>query len=342
MRVQGSVTTVSWIPSEAMDGMMRVPMDLGIGHYDDPPPDRFADADELQALRAADRFRFANRLEAFVEVEDGRVVDAGHLGRGMIGATTIRVVGSSLTVPAVAYPDRRSMEVRETSATFVQTAGGRTGAPLPRKVNRPPFVRLVAPTAWTTLALTLHADGRVEHELRGASPFPRHWVFDDAGELVAKSGLISYEAWAREQEPDATPWHDVDRAAVVTEVETALERDLSLAIMRGGERPRLRELDAGELLVRQGHPGDKLFLLLDGVVGVDVDGTTLAEIGPGAILGERALLEGGRRTATITAVTPVRVAVADAEQVDRDALRRLAEGHRREDMIDLRGEGQPA
>ena len=42
------------------------------------------------------------------------------------------------------------------------------------------------------------------------------------------------------------------------------------------------------------------------------------------------MLEGGIRTATLSAATNVRVAVASPDQIDRDALLRLAEGHRRE------------
>ncbi|MEN3360966.1 MAG: hypothetical protein V7637_4948, partial [Mycobacteriales bacterium] len=63
---------------------------------------------------------------------------------------------------------------------------------------------------------------------------------------------------------------------------------------------------------------------------VTVDGTPLAEVGPGAVLGERAVLEGGSRTATLTAVTPVRVAEAAAAALDLAALAELSRGHRRE------------
>ena len=51
MRIEKSVTSVSWIPSEAMTGLLRVPVDLGIGHYDDPLPDHI---DDLEALRRTD------------------------------------------------------------------------------------------------------------------------------------------------------------------------------------------------------------------------------------------------------------------------------------------------
>jgi CRP-like cAMP-binding protein len=64
---------------------------------------------------------------------------------------------------------------------------------------------------------------------------------------------------------------------------------------------------------------------------VEVDGKPLAEVGPGAILGERAVLEGGSRTATLKALTPIRVAVARADQVSDEALAQVAGGHRREE-----------
>jgi CRP-like cAMP-binding protein len=62
-----------------------------------------------------------------------------------------------------------------------------------------------------------------------------------------------------------------------------------------------------------------------------VNGEPLAEYGPGAILGERAALEGGPRTATLRAVTKVRVAAVAAGQLDRGALAEVAQGHRHED-----------
>jgi CRP-like cAMP-binding protein len=71
--------------------------------------------------------------------------------------------------------------------------------------------------------------------------------------------------------------------------------------------------------------------VLDGVVRVDCDGEQLAEYGPGALLGERAQLEGGIRTSTLVAVTACRVASVAASQFDAGALTELASGHRREE-----------
>ena len=101
--------------------------------------------------------------------------------------------------------------------------------------------------------------------------------------------------------------------------------------MHGGPKPRISKFPAGAVLVRQGEPGSDVFLVLDGVVRVDSGGEPLAEYGPGAMLGERAHLEGGVRTSSLIAVTPCRVAAVDAAQLDRSALEELSGGHRRED-----------
>jgi Cyclic nucleotide-binding domain len=330
MRIESSVFTVSWIPSEAVTGANKAVFQSGVLHYDEPPPDRI---DDLEALRAADGFRFANRLSAWIEVEDGRIVDHGYTGGGMMGSTTVRLGPGAATFAAVGLPDlQQEPQVRGTSVRFVQTAGGRPALPAPRRVRRPPFVQFKGPTVWTTLALTIHSDGRVERELIGASPFPRHWVYDDSGNLTAKAGLADFKEWYRTAFGKHTPWGDEDSKALVTEVETALERDLSTVIMRTGTKPEIRKVKQGKTLFEQGEEGDDLFLLLNGVLDVDVDGTAIAQLGPGAILGERAILEGGKRTATLRAATKATVAVARADEIDRAALQELSLGHRREEQ----------
>ena len=62
------------------------------------------------------------------------------------------------------------------------------------------------PTVWTTLALTLHADGSTGHELVGASPFPRHWIYDADGKLAGKSALIDFKTWYRTSTLARSPW----------------------------------------------------------------------------------------------------------------------------------------
>ena len=74
-----------------------------------------------------------------------------------------------------------------------------------------------------------------------------------------------------------------------------------------------------------------MFLLLNGVLSVEVDGEVLAELGPCAIVGERARLERGLRTSTQRALTVCKVAVVRADQLARDALAELSKDHRREE-----------
>ena len=325
-------TSISWIPSEAVRGMTRVPFERGLSHYDTAPPDHLDGPDHLVQLQEADRFRFANALSAWIEVDEaGEVTSFGQGGGGIIGSTTLGLGRRSASFSAVPYPDLRpDPEVGPGWVRFTQTAGGRTGVPAPRRVNRPPYVQVVAPTAWSTIELTIHADGTSHSRLAGASPFPRHWLYDVNGDLAQKSGLIEFKHWYRTAFGPHTPWGDVDHETPTGALESHLERQLSAQLM-GEDGVRVRKLEEGKELLRQGDAGDELYLLLDGVVSVAVDGVVLVELGPGAVLGERAGLGGGRRTATVTALTPCRVATTTADALSADAVAALAEEHRRED-----------
>ena len=335
MRIEASVATVSWIPSEAVSGSNKAVFESGVLHYDAPPPDVIVGdtcaerSRTIKAWRDRDMFRFGNDLAAHVEVEDGRIVSYGYDGFGDMGATTVRVVKAA-TFQAVALQVlQQPPVVTETSVKFVQSFGGRTALPMPRRVSRPPFVQFVAPTVWTTLALTIHADGRIETELVGASKFPRHWVYIN-GVLTSKAGLADFKDWTRTSFGKHTPWGDEESPALVTEVETALERQLAAAVMKGATKPQFRTISASEVLASQGDAGTDVYLVLDGVISVTVDGKPIAEVGPGAVLGERASLEAGVRTSTLTALTKCRVGVIPGSALDVAHLQELADGHRRE------------
>ena len=332
MRYESCVTSLSWIPSEAVTGATRTAFDSGFTHYDDPPP---AELGDIEELRAGDRFRFANVLRAWIEVDDsGRITGGGYDGSGIMGTTTLRLGSLSHTFQAVPLPDmQRTPEQGDGWMRFVQTTGGRTAIPAPRPVRRRPFVQWQAPLVWTTLSLTLHADGRAEYSVTGASRFPRHWIYDAEGRLAHKSGLTDYANWTRVSFGRHTPWGDEDSQALVTAVETALEQALSVQLMHGAAKPRITQLQAGDELVRQGDFGQDIYLVLDGVIRVERDGTRLAEYGPGAMLGERAALEGGTRTSTLVAVTRCRVASVPAVQLDLSDLAELATGRRREEGV---------
>ena len=325
MRIESSVTSITWIPSEAIEGMPKLPFEWGLAHYDEPPSDRLVD---IEAMHENDLFREANELKAWVEVDDdGTITDCGYSGGGRVGVTRLKLFRREVTFPAVQYPAiQAEPEIQDGSARFVQSAGGHMGLPAPRRVVGKPFMRVSSASAWTTLELVIRADGSAEGKLIGASAFPRHWVYDHDGVLVEKSASIDFERWYRESHGKNTPWGEEDSPAIATAVESELERCLSASIMRGGAELERRNYEQGQALVREGEEGRELFLLLDGIVDVEVNGEEVAEIGPGALLGERALLEGGKRTATLWATTPVRVVVVPPEAVKESALQELAAG----------------
>ena len=155
-RFESSVTAISWIPSEAITGPSKVPFEAGLTHYDDPPPDRI---DDLEALRTSDRFREANELRAFIEVGDGRIVNAGHLGQGHIGATTVKVGPSALRFPAVQLPDIQAEPDGEWVIGPVRPDGRRPDGPADAPAGPPQAVRAV-------LAVDRVDDARPDHQRR--------------------------------------------------------------------------------------------------------------------------------------------------------------------------------
>jgi hypothetical protein len=327
MRIESSVTSITWIPSEAIKGMPKLPFEMGVAHYDEPPHDRLLD---LDAMHENDLFREANELKAWIEVEDdGEISGHGYEGGGRIGVMRLKLGRREVAFPAVQYPlIQAEPEVGDGWVKFVQSAGGHMGLPAPRRVKGKPFMRIASASAWTTLELTIKADGSSEHRLVGASPFPRHWIYDADGVLAEKSGTIDFERWYRESHGKNTPWGEEDSPAFATAVESELERELSASIMRSDAKLQRRSLDAGETLVEQGDEGRELFLILDGIVDVEVDGEEVAELGPGTLLGEMALLEGGKRTASVYATTQVRVVVVPPDAVNESALEELAASRR--------------
>ena len=169
MRHKSSITSLSWIPSEAIEGSMRLAFDAGFTHYDPPPPDVIA---SIEGLRATDRFRFANVLEAWVEVNDaGRIVDCGYSGGGMMGTTTISVgPGSGRSrrsrFPTCARP-RRAATVRALCARRPAATGAARAAPRP-----PPAVHAMAVprSSGPRSQLTIHVDGSADGGDRRPQP----------------------------------------------------------------------------------------------------------------------------------------------------------------------------
>lgn len=330
MRFESAVTSVSWIPSAAITGVTKAPFELGVTHYDDPPPDSLHD---LESVVGPEGARFANELRAWITVEDGRIVDYGQLGHGWISNSKLQLGRLVVLVPATGFPDLISdPEVGDDFVRFRQTAGGRPGLPSPRLVGEAPYFKIRGPSVWTTLALTIHADGSSKGELAGATTFPRHWLYDERGVLFGKSAVIDFDEWYHHAYGSHTPWGDEDHEVTTAAAETALERRLSTIIMRHGETPpKPHKVRPGETLFFEGEVGDDVALLLDGIVEVNVGGTSLGTLGPGSVIGERAAERSGRRTATLTATTDCRVVRVRRDLLDEEDLLELAGVHRREE-----------
>lgn len=92
------------------------------------------------------------------------------------------------------------------------------------------------------------------------------------------------------------------------------------------ERVRLVQLEAGEMVFRQGDEGDGLYVVASGQVAVVLEAgehkTELARLGEGAFFGEIALLTRQKRTASVVASEP-----ADLLLIDRDTLLSLVDEH---------------
>ncbi|WP_186387015.1 MULTISPECIES: Crp/Fnr family transcriptional regulator [unclassified Stappia] len=80
----------------------------------------------------------------------------------------------------------------------------------------------------------------------------------------------------------------------------------------------------GAILFESGDPGNGCYAILEGslkvsIVSVEGDEQLLAVLGPGAIVGELALLDGRARSATVTALKPTRLAFIEKHAFERFA-----------------------
>jgi CRP/FNR family cyclic AMP-dependent transcriptional regulator len=80
------------------------------------------------------------------------------------------------------------------------------------------------------------------------------------------------------------------------------------------------EVPEGHVLTKEGDTGQEFFVLVEGRVEVKAKGKSLGDRGDGDFIGEIALLEDTKRTATVTAKTPLRLFV-----LTRQDFRRLVD-----------------
>jgi CRP-like cAMP-binding protein len=76
---------------------------------------------------------------------------------------------------------------------------------------------------------------------------------------------------------------------------------------RAAERLNEVEVDVGAVLARQGDFAYHLFVVRTGSAVVTIDGELVRTLGPGSTFGEIGVIETGRRTANVVAVTPMQL-----------------------------------
>ena len=78
----------------------------------------------------------------------------------------------------------------------------------------------------------------------------------------------------------------------------------------------MTELDVkeGATLTRQGEAGREFMIISSGTAKVEIDGVTVAHLGPGDFLGELAVISGTPRTATVTATSTMVVEILNRRE----------------------------
>jgi CRP-like cAMP-binding protein len=79
----------------------------------------------------------------------------------------------------------------------------------------------------------------------------------------------------------------------------------SASASRGGSRNK--HVEPGRELTPEGAAGYTFFVVEEGAAEVRCDGEAIRELGPGDFFGEIAILDGGRRTASVVAVSPMKL-----------------------------------
>ena len=74
------------------------------------------------------------------------------------------------------------------------------------------------------------------------------------------------------------------------------------------------EVEDGATLIRENERGREAFIVAEGIAEVRVGGVAVSSVAAGDLIGEVSLLDNGPRTATVVALTPLRLYVLDPRQ----------------------------
>ena len=130
-----------------------------------------------------------------------------------------------------------------------------------------------------------------------------HWAFVIVGAI---GPLYVVAAWRRLRSIDARVTRRDTEIGLLDAL--AMFRPLTMpAIEQLADRLETHDVDSGTVIVAQGEPGDRFYVIEHGTARVTGDGVATAELGAGECFGEIALLRNVPRVATVAAVTPMRL-----------------------------------
>jgi CRP-like cAMP-binding protein len=130
-------------------------------------------------------------------------------------------------------------------------------------------------------------------------------------ELITRmmDGSISYDPEGRLEPVSSGPGvkqeDKIERLKEVPVFEACSQRQLR-SVARVA---RVFDVAADTVLARAGEPGDEFFLIIDGTARVEVSAEKRVLLHPGEFFGEMSILDGGPRSATVVADTPLRLLV---------------------------------
>ena len=267
--------------------------------------------EEGHALRASDDGEGAmRRAVAILEAAEHQLGAAALAAHCLVEAERTTVAGEVATRLVDAYVRRGDLPSAVGAAILAGRAGQSAG----------PLYRSIA-------AAFGQASERLGNVSPAPPPLPREVELSSALQKLKGDALLDRADEAlRAFLASADP---VDAASKVPELPlfSALLPDALERLLGALE---LRDVGQGQSVVRQGEEGHEAFVVVRGMLDAvrDVHGqrVTLASLGPGAIFGEMALVSEAPRAASVLAVEPTLLLVAQREDLERKAAKEPAVG----------------
>lgn len=81
------------------------------------------------------------------------------------------------------------------------------------------------------------------------------------------------------------------------------------------------DIEAGTVMCKEGEEGNNFFVIVEGVASVSIGGEPVGTLSSGDFFGEMSLLDGGPRSATVIAGSPLIVVVLPRDQFEQVILK---------------------